>query len=365
MYMYIKGGWIIVSKLAYFIDNKYENRDSNIELLRIVSMTGIVIIHYLNKEYGGMILNDIFPSFSWLFTHFILSICIPLVNCFVLITGYFYDRISTFSLKKPVILFFTTIFYSTIALFIWIALGNSILSFSEIIYMIIPFFDSKRWFVETYIILILFAPFLNIIIRSLDEKKFKILLIIQIAIFSIWYSFGLSAPLLDDGYGIINFITLYFLGAYLKKNNSYFFYKRKFYFFRKFIVFTILTFMLSYFINPFGYAFITNIIGAVSIFIFFIKINIGNKKVINYLASVSFDVYFIHSDKNLGKILIYNILCGYLFVDSPTMIIHLIFIIPIIWGLGIIFSIIRKNIVNFIFYKFVNRFNLLKYEIKI
>ena len=63
-------------------------RSSNLELLRIVSMCGIVDMHYFGM--GGAVQNSTFPAFSWFVTHFLNSFCIPLVNCFVLITGYFF-----------------------------------------------------------------------------------------------------------------------------------------------------------------------------------------------------------------------------------------------------------------------------------
>ena len=64
-----------------------KSRTSNFEVLRIVSMCGIIAVHYMNSEIGGAIQNAVFPNFSWIFMHFLSSFCVPLVNCFVLISG--------------------------------------------------------------------------------------------------------------------------------------------------------------------------------------------------------------------------------------------------------------------------------------
>ena len=102
--------------------------------------------------------------------------------------------------------------------------------------------------------------------------------------------------------------------------------------------------LLSYFTNPFGYAFITNIIGATAIFCFFFCIDIGSRRILNKISNSTFDVYFIHSDINTSNLLIGKLLKGYLFINSPVMIIHMIFTIIIIWILGFIACILRTKI---------------------
>ena len=77
-----------------------KTRQSNLELLRILSMCGIVFIHYVGAELGGAVIVGTFPSFSWFFVHFFSSFFIPLVNCFVLISGYFMVKGQTFSMKS-------------------------------------------------------------------------------------------------------------------------------------------------------------------------------------------------------------------------------------------------------------------------
>ena len=344
-----------------------KQRASNIELLRIISMCGIIAMHYMNPEIGGAVQNSTFPNFSWFYIHILSSLCVPLVNCFVLISGYFLVSRNIFSFNKIIKLLLITFFYGLIAYIISLLIGNNQFSFIKLLYAIIPFFNGSRWFVETYILLLLFSPFINKTLRSLNKKKYELLIIIQVMVFSVWYSLGLSAPLLDDGYGIINFITLYTIGGYI------YFYGKEFSFYKlkshmllfAYLLTTLLTFIFSYFTNPFGYAFITNILASVFIFLAFVKYNMREIKIINEISKATFDVYFVHSDKNTSIMLIYNLLGAKYVMDSPWMLVHIILVIVAIWLLGLVTYYIRENIFSVTVNEWIDRFNFLKKEVEI
>lgn len=344
-----------------------KQRNSNFEILRIISMCGIITVHYMNSEIGGAIQNAVFPNFSWLFSHFLSSLCVPLVNCFVLISGYFLINNRIFSLRKSMNLLFITAFYGIIAYSTSVITGNNVFSLSKFIYVIIPFFDGKRWFVETYIILILFAPFLNKVLNSLERRSYNILLTIQIVIFSIWYSVGFSAPLLDDGYGIINFITLYMIGGYLKlyRENVKIYQYKGWKLLMGFLGSSILTFLLSYFIDPYGYAFITNVLGATILFVLFMKWDIGEVYLINKISSVAFDVYFVHSDKNTSLLLIYNLLGAKLVADTPWITVHILFVITVVWLIGFCTCQIRKRIFKVTVDRWLDKSKLINKKLEI
>lgn len=319
-------------------------RKSNLELLRILAMCGIIVMHYTGM--GGAVQNNAYPGFSWFMVHFLNSFCIPLVNCFVLITGYFLIEKTTFTLKKPVELLLITAFYGLLVYSVCVCTGNAAFSLVGIVDAVFPFFADKRWFVETYIILILLAPFINKLLCSLGQQNYLLLLSIQLTIFCVWYSLGLSAPILDDGYGIINFLTLYMLGGYIRlhcdKNKWLNLNKR--YYGLVFVVCSLLTFALSYFINPYGYAFVTNIIGALAAVLFFLKWDLGSNHVINRISATSFDVYFVHSDINTSRLLIYHLLGAKFVTDTPWMLLHVLLVILAMWMLGFITYTLRKRL---------------------
>ena len=320
-------------------------RKSNLELLRILSMCGIIFIHYVGADLGGAVINGDFPHFSWFFVHFFNSFFVPLVSCFVLISGYFMIGSRTFSLKKPLSILIICAFYGVISYTIALLAGISPHEGGPL-YALFPYFWGNRWFVETYVMLLLLAPFLNKLLNSLTREQYRLLLIVQLALFCVWYSLGLSAPILDDGYGIINFLTLYMLGGYIRLYGH----ECKWLNLRKrcygliFVGCALSTFVLSYFINPYGYAFITNIIGALAAFLFFLKWDLGSNKIINQISAAAFDVYFVHSDLNTSRLLIFHLLGAKFVADTPWMIPHVVLVIFTMWILGFITYHLRKRL---------------------
>ena len=319
-----------------------KQRKSNLELLRIIAMCGIVALHYTGQELGSAVSNYVFPSFSWFFVQTANSLFAPLVNCFVLISGYFLIHKTVFSLKKSAELFAITIFYGAVSYLIAYAVNGGQTTVS-LVNSLFPFICGKRWFVETYIILIMIAPFLNLILNKLSKRNYLILLAVQLTFFSLWYSVGLSAPLLDNGYGIINFVTLYMIGGYIRLYGSTtkLLRRSKWQYALIYLVSVFATFCLSYFIYPFGYAFITVIIASVAAFLFFLKWDIGTHKAINFLGASAFDVYFVHGDANTARLLIFELLGAKYVTDSPWMLLHLPIVILAMYLLGIVAYYIR------------------------
>ena len=268
------------------------------------------------------------------------------LTAFVLISGYFLIERTRFSLKKPVELLIITAFYGFISYVFFVCTDSANFSVAGALQAVFPFVIGKRWFVETYIILLLFAPFINKLLTSLDKKTFRLLLILQLTVFCLWYSLGLSAPLLDDGYGIINFLTLYMLGGYVRLygRESKWLNLRKCYYGLIFLGCALLTFVLSYFINPYGYAFVTNIVGAFTVFLFFLKWELRYCKNVNRIATASFDVYFVHSDFNMSRLLFYHLLGAKFVADTPWMIPHILIVIPVVWLIGFVAHTLRKRL---------------------
>lgn len=343
-----------------------KQRNSNLELLRIIAMCGIVALHYTGKDLGGAVTDYVFPHFSWFFVQGLNSLFAPLVNCFVLITGYFLIRKTVFSLKKTAELLMITLFYGAISYGIAYVVNGGHTTVG-LMASLLPFIEGKRWFVETYIILILIAPFLSMLLTRLSQKNYLILLVVQMTFFSLWYSVGLSAPLLDNGYGIINFVTLYMIGGYIRlfgKQTVCLCWKRWKYALI-FIGCVLVTFCLNYFIYPFGYAFITNIVASVAAFLFFLKWDLGTNKGINFLAASAFDVYFVHGDANTARLLIFELLGAKLVQDTPWMLLHLPVVILTVYALGVVMYLLRSWLFRITVNKWVDRILLFSREIDV
>ena len=67
-------------------------RYSNIELLRLLIMLGIIVLHYYNKSIGGRLKYVSYNSINYFILILIESLCICAVDLFMLISGYFYCK---------------------------------------------------------------------------------------------------------------------------------------------------------------------------------------------------------------------------------------------------------------------------------
>ena len=72
--------------------DKRRDRESNIELLRILAMFGVIILHYNNPSIGGLSFVK-YGSLNYWFLNIAESIFVCAVNLFMIISAYFYGII--------------------------------------------------------------------------------------------------------------------------------------------------------------------------------------------------------------------------------------------------------------------------------
>lgn len=81
---------------------KAVTRQSNFELLRIISMFMIVGLHYFNGSMGGALAEIDNSSPNYYVAFLFESLFIVSVGCFILITGYFSINKKSINLNKVV-----------------------------------------------------------------------------------------------------------------------------------------------------------------------------------------------------------------------------------------------------------------------
>lgn len=262
-------------------------RNSTIECLRIISMWLVVGLHYLNYSIGGGLATTLLVNKVW--THLFESAGVIAVNVFVLISGYFLTGQKQCKPRKAINLYLILVFYNLVFFAVGCLAGAYEFSWKELMYAILPFFDGRKWFLETYILLLLFVPFLNKLTENLTAAEHRALIILQLVVFSVWPSFLPSAPISDRGYGIINFLTLYFIAAYIRR------YPRsdeapahKGRWMLLFLVScgaTVVSSVLPYLEGrAWDYCYLPNIVGAVAIFCFFLRLRETRHTAVNILS---------------------------------------------------------------------------------
>lgn len=190
-------------------------RNMGLDILRILSMILITCRHFL--VYSGLIDSIGFSTVNGVIAHILKVFCGCAVNIFVLISGYFLVK-SSFKLQKAVRVWAETFFYSVVMFLISCIFGLEKISLSSVVFSFFPLITRHYWFPVTYLALFLLSPLLNKLIERLTDKEFKALVLGGGIVLSAWTSFiFFSAGVLTGGNtGLLWFIYLYFVGAYIR-----------------------------------------------------------------------------------------------------------------------------------------------------
>lgn len=321
-------GKVIIKYMTTSVKNqnsKVKMRNSNFELMRIVSMFFIVIYHII--IHGKLLENS--HGTTHFVLYIILAICIVHVNSFILVTGYFQCK-SKLKLTKVIQLNNSIWFYTvSIVLFFIIVKGNTFNSI-ELLKTFLPISYNDYWFLTNYLILYLISPILNTVINNIDEKKFKRIIVLLLFIDSILPTLTNSSFFnVTLGYSLYHFIFLYFVGAFLRNypiEDWYIFKKTS----KKALqLISLFIFFLMAFINIinqsaskellnmhpiiaevgiiFSNSFIAYnnplvIIQTIAFFIFFSTLNLKNT-FINYISTGTIGIYLIHDNNNIRNVL--------------------------------------------------------------
>ena len=107
-----------------------------------------------------------------------------------------------------------------IGVLFWL-LGKTPLAVPSLLNMFFPVLRQVWWFMSFYVLLYLCIPFLNFGLHQLTHRQFACLALGIVVVFYVLPVFAFFFPPFDvtEGMGIIGFITLYILGAYLGKEN--------------------------------------------------------------------------------------------------------------------------------------------------
>ena len=124
------------------------------------------------------------------------------------------------------------------------------------------------------------------------------------------------------------------------------------------------TFVLSYFMNPFGYAFFTNIISAVAVFLLFLNWEIGTKAWINRISAATFDEFFVHSDRFIAGA-VRGMIGLHLVQGTTWMIPHMLLDLIVMWVLGYFACIVRRKLFGVTIDKLLARIKFVNYSAEI
>lgn len=312
-------------------------RNTNLEILRIISMVLIILHHFVvHGMYGTDIVITNINTYILIFFAMFGKLSVVI---FILISAYFMIE-TKFTIRKLLVLGGEVYFYS----FLFLAIGIVILTPSNISVeslgqSLFPISHNGYWFVTCYIILMLFSPFMNKCIKALSQKALLKVIILSVILWSVFptilppmTSYPTQTVFTGNNFQytpLIWFFVIYLIGSYIRlyldldklKTN-------------KLIIGLIVSIILTYIGTLiFGYVDVTSnaylwwslpiesimkntlftgfyaenkffiLIASICIFLIFLKREEFSNKYINYLAGSALGVYLIHENTIVSTLL--------------------------------------------------------------
>lgn len=195
------------------VKNKKE-RQSGVEMLRIIAMFLVLLIHanawgnkweHLNFDYslGKTIMTIMLQTLS--------CVC---VNIFVLISGWFGIH---FTIKGLFKFLFQCMFFLFGIYFLLLILGKTKFSLNGLAgcFMLLKW----NWFIKTYLMLYIMSPILNRFLEQTNKHELKLILILFFLIQTFYGWLTNGAAFFEYGQSVTSFVGLYLLAQYVRRYN--------------------------------------------------------------------------------------------------------------------------------------------------
>lgn len=195
--------------LNYFLLNKNE-RNYGIDLLRIFAMINIIVLH-INKASNELKYNYYSPRFKSLWLSETMSFWG--VNGFGMISGIVGYKKYRFS--NLFFLWIQTFFYSiTLSLYDY-KVHN--IDRKKLFLSFFPIYKRYHWYVNSYVCMYPFLPFINDGINNINRASFRNIIIILICFFSI-YDIIVKIIFGNKNYNLFKFRLFTFMVDYIIYN---------------------------------------------------------------------------------------------------------------------------------------------------
>ena len=337
-------------------------RQSNIELLRILSMI-MIIAHHVGVHSGFAFDAGIYINEFWVL---FLKIGGKIgVNIFVLISGYFLIGAKSLKTNKVLKLWVQIFSYSVLIYTVFVVCGFEPFNIKMMFEAFFPITYSKWWFASAYFVLYLLFPYINKMLIALDKKEYQKLLVLMTVCWCIIPTF-LEKSLQSNS--LLWFVFLYALAGYLRlhmdvtllKSGKYIAISIIFAIFTYFsaVIIDVLSSTNSFYANYITYFYnmqrLPMLLISVTLFIGFLNLKIGYTPLINIVSSSTFGIYLIHDDRLVRKMLWKTLFQNASHKDSEYLIVYTIFEIVVVFVVCAAIELFRIYAVERIYIKVLN-----------
>ncbi len=348
-----------------------KKRNASIELLRIVAILMILCLHY--NSHAQVLLELGMPASGvQIYATIIEAICIPGLNTYVLISGFFLSK-GKVRPSRVITLLCQVYFYTILISLAMMAVGTYAVGSDDSMYKLVqylfPISSEHYWFVTAYIIMYVMSPVMNAACESLTRKQMKAVIMGLLIWFSVVKSFVPVMFVTDHhGYDFGWFLVLYLIAAYIRKYDVQLFYDAK----RSAAVFLVSVVIIAamsiglYYINlyrgglvyyagvPLDLNFIFTLTGSLGLFSFFRYFRMKENwfaDAVRFAAPFTFGVYLLHMHIEIQDRWLWWL--EHIFGEVPkTNVIlfacHQLICILIVFAAGVFVDWIRKMIFDFL-----------------
>lgn len=277
-----------------------KERNSNLELYRIIVMLAIVAHHYVvNSGLGTVLADEPLQARSWFFYFFGMWGKTG-INCFVLITGYFMCR-SEITLRKFLKLILWIMTYKLILTIAFVATGYIALTPKALIMGLIPFHNLNSGFTGGFIMYWLCIPFLNVMVRHFTQRQHVWCMAWCLLVYALMSKVGMIRLNYVVWFSVLHVIASYirFYGLPREKDTSLWCWLTL-----SSVVLAMLSVVAirmtgrgAYFLVSDSNAPLALLVGITS-FMLFKNIQVPQSRLINTVAASTFGVLLIHANSN-------------------------------------------------------------------
>ena len=342
-------------------------RESNFELLRVISIFFIVVHHCATFSF-------IIPENDPVSGSYVLMYCLNFgtrvgVSCFVLLSGWFLSAYNEVG-KKTARLVVQVTAASVFTMLIAIIMGSRP-GFRYVFQSCLPLIYSTYWFATTYALLLLLSGYINQLLDVISRERFLGLVALFVTLAYIFPTF-LRAYIVSMN--LFNFITLYLIAAYMRRYSPTLFESRKWLawaailFFGLMAVGVVMLFMKEKI--PFlgrvanglmQQNMLTTLACSVALFAGLKNCRMKQSKIVNFLGSASFGVYLLHATPHFDWWIIFLKIWDGLFpgtlngYKSPMVLPYIVFSLILTFAVCILIDVIYKKTIDRFAKKLINK----------
>ena len=299
-----------------------KKRNAGIDLLRIVTMIGIIYSHVIQQGKGLNKYNQYRDKINYVYTYFFFH-----NNAYALISGVIGYKSSKYS--NLLYLWLIVVFYSLGIYYYYLKYKKGIYLHVELYKEYFPVIYGRYWYFTSYFGMYLFLPAVNKGIHYLNKPEYKALVTSIFGIFVVWKSFMNNRDDLfhmNGGGSTLWLLSLFIIGGYIGKfNEVYTGIKRYIFSFIYLFIFLFSCYIHNkynnYIIIEYSKNFkiklknfikrmssnqiicVIKFTQAISLALFFLQLKYNDylSKLITFFGPLTFAVYLIHINSNVSR----------------------------------------------------------------